>query len=81
MSTASVDAIGPALARAEDRLLSQYLLACPGCAQPSAAHVDRRGDLTTSAPVLVRFVCPVGCAVTDAAVLALLPIESIGLSA
>jgi hypothetical protein len=77
----TVDVLGPALARAKDRLLSQYLLVCPGCAQPSAAHVDRTGAQPTGEPVLVRFVCPLGCAVSDAAVLALLPTDPIGLTA
>jgi hypothetical protein len=66
-----------ALARASDHLLSQYLIICPGCSKPAAAHVDRAG----AAPRLVRFVCPDGCAVAGTDVLALVPPQAAGLTA
>jgi lysyl-tRNA synthetase class I len=66
-----------ALARASDHLLSQYLLICPSCGKPSAAHVE----WADAAPHLVRFVCPDGCAVPGADVLALVPPQAAGLTA
>jgi hypothetical protein len=58
---------------ARGRLLDQYLVACPGCAKPAAAHVGQHPDGT---PMLVRLVCPVGCAVAaDDVLAALSPVE------
>jgi hypothetical protein len=51
--------------------LEQYLLTCPACAKPGAAHVDR-GQSDLADPVLIRFVCPDGCPVDAATVLALI---------
>jgi hypothetical protein len=51
--------------------LEQYLLSCPACAKPGAAHVDW-GESDVADPVLVRFVCPDGCPVDAATVLALI---------
>lgn len=45
--------------------LSQYLVTCPGCGKCAAAHVD----VSAQSAVLVRFVCPEGCAVDAAVVL------------
>lgn len=53
------------LIRPDSRLLAQHLVSCPTCGKPAAAHVD----VTAPAAVLVRFVCPDGCAVDDAAIL------------
>jgi hypothetical protein len=52
-----------ALARPRSRLLAQYLMTCPSCDKPAAAHVD------TDAMELVRFVCPDSCALDAAVVL------------
>jgi hypothetical protein len=56
------------LARPGAGLLAQFLTTCPSCGQAAAAHVDTQGEAT-----LVRFVCPDGCAVDAAVVLAALP--------
>lgn len=61
------------ITRAQVRLLDQYLVACPGCAKPGAAHVDRQPDGT---PVLIRFVCPNSCQVAGGDVLAGLPVTA-----
>jgi hypothetical protein len=53
------------LIRPDTAVLAQYLVMCPGCRQPAAAHVDTSADL----PVLVRFVCPEACVVDEGAVL------------
>jgi hypothetical protein len=53
------------LARLVVHVLAQYLTTCPCCGKPAAAHVDTRA----ARAVLVRFVCPDGCAVDAAAVL------------
>jgi hypothetical protein len=47
-------------------LLAQYLVLCPGCGRSAAVHVD---EAVARAPVLVRFVCPLGCGVDDTSVL------------
>lgn len=65
-------------ARAGQPLLAQYLVTCPTCRKPSAAHVDRDGY---GERVLVRFVCPDACPVSDAAVLAVLPPHTVPLTA
>jgi hypothetical protein len=57
------------LARPGSRTLAQYLISCPKCQKPAAAHVDG----APSRPVLVRFVCPDACAVETVSVLACLP--------
>jgi hypothetical protein len=51
--------------------LEQYLLTCPACAEPGAAHVDW-GESDLADPVLIRFVCLDGCPVDAATVLALI---------
>lgn len=65
-----------ASARGNGHLLSQYLLSCPVCALSGAAHVDERAD--GSAPVLVRFVCPEGCAVDAEALLSRIMLPTSG---
>jgi hypothetical protein len=69
-----------ARARASGRLLSQYLLTCPGCSRPSAAHVEWL-DASESSGRVVRFVCPEGCPVTGAEVLALAVRRASGMTA
>jgi hypothetical protein len=66
------------ISRARVRLLDQYLLPCPGCARPGAAHVDNEPDGTR---VLVRFVCPNACEITSSDVLALIHDPAASLSA
>jgi hypothetical protein len=73
-----VHTVARAARPAAHRLLSQYLLACPGCGEAGAAHVDRD---VRDAPVLVRFVCPQSCVVSDQAVLALVPAQGEALTA
>jgi hypothetical protein len=46
-------------------LLGQFLVPCPGCGRPGAAHVDESGPV----PTLVRFICPVACVVPAAMVI------------
>lgn len=53
------------LIRPDSALLAQHLVICPGCRKPAAAHVD----VTAPSAVLVRFVCPDGCAVDEALIL------------
>lgn len=60
------------LLRADSTLLAQHLLTCPGCHKPAAAHVD----ITAPSAVLVRFVCPDGCAVDEAVILGGLAAET-----
>ncbi len=67
--TATVDPLVVAQARAEQRVLAQYLVPCPTCGQPAAVHVDE----SPAEPVLVRLVCPTACRVNPAAALALIP--------
>jgi hypothetical protein len=67
VSQSSVASLAPARAAAASRLLEQYLIACPGCEQPAAVHVDNGGD---DQPVLVRIVCPNACRVGEEDVLA-----------
>ena len=55
------------LSAARPPLLDQYLLACPICAKPGAAHVGHDAE---GFPMLVRFVCPTSCTVAAEAVLA-----------
>ena len=74
----NVESLPVAQARASQRLLAQYLVTCPSCRKSSAAHVDRDGGGTR---VLVRFVCPEACPVSDDVVLALLPAEEVQLTA
>lgn len=69
----TVDSLAPALARAGQGLLSQYLVTCPECAKAAAAHIGWVDAPAPHTPVLVRFVCPESCAVEPAAVLSLLP--------
>jgi hypothetical protein len=76
----NVEPLAPAQAGANDRLLDQYLLTCPSCVKPAAAHVAPALD-PVSGPTLVRFVCPDSCAVDDAAVLAQLAEARLDLSA
>lgn len=59
-------------------LLAQYMITCPTCRKPSAAHVDRDD---CGERVLVRFVCPDACTVSEAAVLAVLPPDTVPLTA
>jgi hypothetical protein len=77
----TVGSLAPALARAERRLLDQYLITCPGCGQPAAAHVDANDLPPGGRPTLVRLVCPESCPVTEAQVLDLLPVGQLILSA
>jgi hypothetical protein len=44
--------------------LSQHLVTCPGCAKPSAAHLDIASR--SGVARLVRLVCPDGCSLTEA---------------
>jgi hypothetical protein len=73
----ALESLPLAHARAAQQLLVQYLTRCPGCAQAAAAHVDEQDG----AMRLVRFVCPDGCAVDQAAVLAGLAPASMSLTA
>ena len=73
-----VEPLFVAQARATQRLLDQYLVTCPGCARPSALHVD--GGVGSTARV-VRFVCPNACPVTVDAALACLAPDSVAHSA
>jgi hypothetical protein len=65
----SVESLPLAQARAAQRPLDQYLVSCPGCARPSALHLDAT---TGGAPRVVRFVCPNACPLDADAVLACL---------
>jgi hypothetical protein len=71
----TLDSLSSARARADHALLEQYLLVCPGCRKPAAAHVDPAG------PTLVRLVCPDSCVVAADAVLGQLPVGELTLSA
>lgn len=51
------------------RLLSQYVVKCPRCAKPAAAHVDQND---VGEQLLVRFVCPDSCVVAASEVLSLI---------
>jgi hypothetical protein len=62
----AVESLALAQSRASGPLLAQYLIICPSCAEPAAAHVDER----EFDPVLVRLVCPNGCDVDSSAVFA-----------
>jgi hypothetical protein len=77
----TVDSLAPALARAGHRRLEEYVTNCPGCRKPAAAHIDMNGAASDARPTVVRFVCPDGCVVGDAAVLGLLPVGDRPLSA
>jgi hypothetical protein len=55
------------------RLLAQYLVRCPLCDKPAAAHLDESNPKT---PVLVRLVCPDACRVDEHSVLGRLPLAS-----
>ena len=55
------------------RLLAQYLVHCPRCDKPAAAHLD---ESNPKAPVLVRLVCPDACRVDEPSVLLCLPIAT-----
>jgi len=80
-----LETLAPVRARAASRLLEQYLISCPGCGKPAAVHVDRHDELAGDVeaeddgpvrPTVVRIVCPDGCAVADADVLASLPVQA-----
>ena len=77
----NVDSLAPALARADRRRLEQYLIPCPGCGKPAAAHVDLNDLPSGARPVLVRLVCPDACVVAAEEVLGRLPVEQFTLSA
>lgn len=62
---------GAAVFAPATRLLAQYLVRCPGCDKPAAAHLDESQPGT---PVLVRLVCPDACRVDKASVLRRLPL-------
>ena len=66
----AVESVPLAHARASGEFLDQYLVNCPACAKPAAAHVGRADD---GERVLVRFVCPNSCDVVATDVLAALP--------
>ena len=66
----TVESVPLAHARAGGEFLDQYLVSCPACAKPGAAHVGWAAD---GSPVLVRFVCPDSCAVAANDVLNGLP--------
>ena len=68
-----VETLAPARARAAARQLDQYLIRCPGCEQAAAVHVDAG---VGAVPLVVRVVCPDGCAVAAEEVLARLPFGS-----
>lgn len=55
------------------RLLAQYLVRCPLCDKPAAAHLD---ESNPKSPVLVRLVCPDACRVDELSVLGRLPLAS-----
>lgn len=74
---ATVDPLAVAQASADNRLLAQYLLQCPGCGRPAVAHIDE----SFVRPALVRLVCPMACVVDATAVLALFPQADSRLSA
>jgi hypothetical protein len=65
-----VESVPLAHARAGGEFLDQYVLPCPACTRPGAAHVGRTAD---GEPLLVRFVCVDSCAVLADEVLARLP--------
>jgi hypothetical protein len=65
-----VESIPLAHARAGGEFLDQFLIPCPACAKPGAAHV---GWTSEGQRELVRFVCLDSCAVQDVDVLAALP--------
>jgi hypothetical protein len=65
-------------AQARNRLLEQYLLACPDCGKSSVAHVGRT---EAGAAFLVRFVCPDACPVQHAEILAIVIADSVELTA
>jgi hypothetical protein len=66
----AIESLPLAHARAAQQVLSQYLVRCPACGKPGAAHVEiNRGPQVR----LVRFVCPDGCPIDVASVLAALP--------
>ena len=65
-----VESVPLAHARASGEFLDQFVLPCPVCSSPGAAHVGRTAD---GEPVLVRFVCVDSCDVVAGAVLASLP--------
>ena len=75
---ATIESLPLAHARVAQRLLSQYLVRCPGCAKPAAAHVDLNPGIQAR---LVRFVCPSSCVVEAATILAALPGAEVSLSA
>jgi hypothetical protein len=66
----AVESVPLAHARAGGEFLDQYLITCPACAQPGAAHVARTPD---GQPEVVRFVCVDSCLVDAEDVLARLP--------
>jgi hypothetical protein len=66
----AVESVPLAHARASGEFLDQYLVDCPVCAKPAAAHVGRAED---GQRVLVRFVCVDSCDVLAADVLANVP--------
>jgi len=74
----NVESLPLAQARAGNELLVQYLVSCPACGKPAAVHADRDA---AGALVLVRFVCPESCPVSETDVLAARPMDEVPLSA
>lgn len=77
----ALDSLAPALARAERRLLDQYLIDCPGCHRPAAVHVDGNDVPSGGRPRLVRLVCPQSCSVAEEDALSQLSVGEVTLSA
>jgi hypothetical protein len=74
-----IESVPLAHARAGGEFLDQYLISCPVCAKPAAAHVGWTAD---GHRTLVRFVCLDSCAVAASDVLACLPAAvEVGLTA